>query len=348
MTLNRENTAGASFDARCALRDGTGVELQHFASDALFLPDACELCPRRCRADRRHGQRGACGASGDLVVARAALHHWEEPPVSGDAGSGTIFFAYCPLRCLYCQNAAIAVGAAGVAVTIDRISQMCCELDGQGALNVNFVTPTHYAPQAREAVRRARDRGMALPIVWNTSGYETVDAVRSNEGVVDVYLTDFKYASSVLAGRYSKAPDYPEVALTALDEMVAQVGDARFDGYGGQSRIVGGVIVRHLLLPDALEDSKQVVRILHERYGSSIRLSLMNQYTPVLVDAAMQGDERADRILRTYPELGKRVSEEEYERLLDYADEIGVDDYFWQEGGTAEESFIPAFDLTGV
>ena len=282
------------------------------------------------------------------MVARAALHFWEEPPISGDAGSGAIFFANCPLHCVYCQNAVIAAGRAGVPVSIDRVARMCSELEAQGALNINFVTPTHYATQAREAVRRAREAGMSLPIVWNTSGYETVGAVRANAGTVDVYLTDFKYASSTLAARYSKAPDYPEVALAALDEMVAQAGEARYDEFEGQVRMTRGVVVRHLMLPDALEDSKRVVRMLHERYGTSIRLSIMNQYTPVLADAAAAGDAWAGHVLERCPELARRVPDEEYERLLDFADEIGVEDYFWQEGGAAEESFIPPFDLTGV
>ncbi len=316
--------------------------------DSELLPDSCELCPRRCGANRRGGQRGACGADGTLVVARAALHFWEEPPISGEAGSGTVFFANCPLHCVYCQNAVIAAGQAGVPATVDRVAQMCVELREQGALNINFVTPTHYAPQAREAVRRAREMGMDLPIVWNTSGYETAEAVRANTGTVDVYLTDFKYASRDLAMRYSKAPDYPEVALAALDEMVAQVGEPRYDEVGGEPRMVRGVVVRHLMLPGALEDSKRVVRLLHERFGSAVRLSLMNQYTPVLADAAEAGDAWAAHVLKRFPELAQRVPDSEYEELLDYADDLGVQDYFWQEGGAAEESFIPPFDLTGV
>lgn len=348
MSSDSDIAAEARGGARGASEGGSAHGRVDGASDARFLPSSCELCPRRCLANRRGGQRGACGADGGLVVARAALHFWEEPPISGDAGSGTIFFANCPLHCVYCQNAVIAAGRAGVPVSIDRVARMCSELEAQGALNINFVTPTHYAMQAREAVRRAREAGMSLPIVWNTSGYETVEAVRANAGTVDVYLTDFKYASSALAARYSKAPDYPKVALAALDEMVAQAGEARYDEFEGQVRMTRGVVVRHLMLPDALEDSKRVVRMLHERYGTSIRLSIMNQYTPVLADAVAAGDAWAGHVLERHPELARRVPDEEYERLLDFADEIGVEDYFWQEGGAAEESFIPPFDLTGV
>ncbi|MDB1807137.1 radical SAM protein [Eggerthella lenta] len=308
----------------------------------------CDLCPRLCGADRAAGKRGACGADGRLMVARAALHFWEEPPISGSRGSGTVFFAHCPLRCVYCQNAVIAAGEAGAEVSVERLGEMCLELQEQGALNVNFVTPTHYAPEARAAVAWARERGLALPVVWNTSGYETVAAVRANEGTVDAYLTDFKYADAELARRYSHAPDYPEVALAALEAMVEEAGRPTFDEVDGEPRLTGGVVVRHLMLPGALEDSKRVVRLVHERFGDAVLLSLMNQYTPVLADAAKAGDARAAATLDRCPELAERVSDDEYELLLDYADELGVEDYFWQQGGAAEDSFIPAFDLSGV
>ncbi len=309
------------------------------------------MCPRACGANRAAGERGTCGADDSLVVARAALHAWEEPPISGNAGSGTVFFANCPLRCVYCQNAVIAQGRAGRAVSVERLAEMCFELANLGALNVNFVTPTHYAPQVRAAVALARSRGFLLPVVWNTSGYETVQAVRENAGAVDVYLTDFKYASPRLAQRYSHAPDYPEVALAALDAMVETVGEPRFDMVDGAQRMTRGVIVRHLMLPGCLNDSKVVVRLVHERYGKHVLLSLMNQYTPVLATAAQAGNAAAAGAcdaLRRCPELAQRVSREDYEELLDYADALGVQDYFWQEGNAAEESFIPPFDLTGV
>ncbi len=309
---------------------------------------ACDWCPRGCGADRAGGELGVCGAPAEMRVARAALHFWEEPPLSGERGSGAVFFTHCPLRCAYCQNAAIAHGAAGRVVTVDDVAAMMCSLARQGALNINCVTPTHYAPGVREAVRRARAAGMDLPVVWNTSGYETVSAVQDNAGVVDVYLTDFKYASASLARAYSQAPDYPRVALAALDAMVDVVGDAVYDDVDGQPRMLRGIVVRHLLLPGAVEDSLAVVRLLHERYGPRVRLSLMNQYTPVLAQAAAAGDERALRVLERFPELGRRVPDADYERVLDFADDLGVEDYFWQDGPAAEESFIPPFDLTGV
>lgn len=313
-----------------------------------LLPTECELCPRRCGVNRAGGGCGVCGADDQLVVARAALHFWEEPPISGEAGSGTIFFSHCPLHCSYCQNTVIAHGKTGRVVSVERLADMCVDLQAQGAMNVNMVTPTHYAPFVREAVRRARHRGLALPVVWNTGGYETAEAIRENAGTVDVYLTDFKYADPVLGARYSNVPDYPQRALEALEAMVEIVGEPRYDSFDGCERMVSGVVVRHLLLPGCLEDSARVISMLHERFGSSVRLSLMNQYTPVVATAAAAGNAQAQRVLGACPELAETVSNEEYEALLDFADSIGVRDYFWQEGGACEESFIPPFDGTGV
>lgn len=305
--------------------------------------DGCHLCPRACGARRDAGEKGLCGAGSEVRVARAALHFWEEPPISGAAGSGTVFFSHCPLGCVYCQNRAISHDEVGEAVSIERLAEMMLDLQRQGALNINCVTPTHYAPAIRKAVRIARERGLDLPIVWNTSGYETVESVRANAGTVDVYLTDFKYADPELGKRYSRVPDYPQRALAALDAMVEAVGEPSYDEHRGEERMVRGVIVRHLMLPGHSDDSRRIVGLLHDRYGDRIRLSLMNQYTPVLVTAAEAGDAEAARILERFPNLRRSVSEEEYEGLLDYADEAGVDDYFWQQGGTCSESFIPEF-----
>ena len=262
--------------------------------------------------------------------------------------SGTVFFAHCPLRCVYCQNAVIAQGRAGREVTVGRLAELCRGLEGQGALNVNLVTPTHYAPQARAAVALAREQGLGVPVVWNTGGYETPEAVRANAGTVDVYLTDFKYADPRLGARYSQAPDYPDVALAALEAMVEQVGPPAFDEVDGMPRMRRGVVVRHLLLPGNLDDSKAVVALLQERFGSSVLLSLMNQYTPVVAAAAERGEGLARATIARCPELARPVPTKDYEALLDFADALGVEDYFWQEGGAAEESFIPPFDLTGL
>jgi putative pyruvate formate lyase activating enzyme len=298
------------------------------------------LCPRACSANRRAGQTGTCGADDTLVVARAALHFWEEPPISGTRGSGTVFFSNCPLHCIYCQNYPIAQGQAGKAITVERLAQIYLELEAQGAHNINLVTPTHYVPQILDALDLARTRGLELPIVYNTSGYEQPVTIDMLAGTVDIYLTDFKYANPVLAARYSNAPDYPAAALAALQAMFKQVGSYTL---GDDGLLRRGIIVRHLMLPGQLADSKAIVRALFERYGNAVCYSLMNQYTPMpqLATAEEDGGCR-------YPELRATVSEDEYSELVDYALDLGITNSFMQEGGTAEESFIPPFDLTGV
>lgn len=301
------------------------------------LLSSCALCPRACGADRLSGKRGICGADGRLRVARAALHHWEEPCISGEVGSGTVFFSYCPMHCVYCQNRSIAAGDAGSQISVSRLAQIFLELQEQGAWNVNLVTPTHYAPHIVSAIHIARALGLGIPIVYNTSGYESCDALSILEGVVDVYLSDFKYSDASTAARYSNAPDYPQVALGAIRAMVEQTGEPSFESAeeGFPARLARGVVVRHLMLPGRLEESKRAVKTLHDHFGSDILLSLMSQYTP------LPG-------LDSYPELQSRVSSEEYEELLDYADGLGIEDYYWQDGEADSESFIPAFDGTGV
>ena len=298
----------------------------------------CNLCPRECGALRCEGSAGACGVDDRLLVARAALHFWEEPPISGEDGSGTVFFTGCPLRCVYCQNNELAEGRIGWEISVGRLAGICCELQEQGALNVNFVTPTQFSLQIRDAVTEARDQGLHLPIVWNTSGYERAEVVAALAGTVDVYLTDFKYAESALAQRYSHAPDYPEVALRAIEAMIESTGEPRYDEYRGQRRMTRGVIVRHLLLPSALENSLSAVETLVHRFGDAVEYSIMNQYTPVMSASALE----------RFPELSVPASNSEYEALLDFADELGLTDYFWQEGPAAEESFIPSWNGEGV
>lgn len=293
----------------------------------------CTLCPRECNVNRAEGKTGFCGVAGeDIYLARAALHMWEEPCISGEDGSGTVFFSGCPLRCVYCQNYNIAHAKTGKAVTRERLSEIFMELQEKGANNINLVTPTHYTPEIVCAVKRAREKGLRLPVVYNCSGYEKVDTLRMLDGIVDIYLTDFKYMDSDMAKRYSHAKDYPEVAKAALNEMVRQTGEAVFSEEGMMQK---GVIVRHLLLPGALENAKAVVQYVYETYGDVVFLSLMNQYTPLPQ-------------VEKYPEINRRVTEEEYEELVDFAIDIGVENGFIQEGETAEESFIPEFNNEGV
>lgn len=310
------------------------------ASWQALLPSACDWCPRRCGANRAAGEKGFCGADGTMRVARAALHFWEEPPLSGEAGSGAVFFSGCPLRCCFCQNAVIAADQVGKEISPGRLEEIFFELRDQGALNINLVTPTHYASLIARVAMHARRNGFDLPFVWNTSGYETVEALHAIAPVADVFLADFKYAHSELARKFSHAVDYPAVALDALDAMVEITGEPQFDEYHGQFRMTRGVVVRHLLLPGHVLESYAAVELLHKRYGEKVLLSLMNQYTPVLDASSVAA--------RKYPELLRAPSSKEYEQLLDFADLLGIEDYFWQEGGAIDESFIPAFDFTGV
>ena len=294
--------------------------------------DKCNLCPRECDVDRKNGQKGVCGVSGTRIVgARAALHMWEEPCISGEVGSGAVFFSGCPLRCVYCQNYEIAQARHGVEITVEKLAEIFLELQAKGAANINLVTPTHYTLEIIEAVHIARKKGLKLPMVYNCSGYEKVKTLRRLEGIVDVYLTDYKYEESGLAKKYSSAPDYPNAVKKALAEMVRQCGEAKFDDNGMMKK---GVIVRNLLLPGNVENSKAVVKYVYETYGDRVYLSLMNQYTPLPHVAK-------------WPEINRKVTVEEYEELVNYAIAIGVENGFIQEGETAEESFIPAFDFEG-
>lgn len=292
----------------------------------------CTLCPRECGAHRELGERGFCGANGTLRVARAALHFWEEPCISGEEGSGTVFFSGCCLKCVFCQNYEISSENAGKEITVSRLAEIFLELQEKGANNVNLVTPTHYVPQIIEALDRAKGEGLSLPVVYNTSGYEKVETLRMLEGMVDVWLPDFKYKSSDYARRYSGAADYFPTACAALEEMVRQAGEPVFNEKGIMTR---GVIVRHLMLPGLAGDTKAVLRYLYERYGDSIYISIMNQYTPLPRASA-------------FPGLDRKLTDEEYQEAVDYAISLGVENGFIQEGETAEESFIPPFDNEGV
>ena len=294
----------------------------------------CNLCPRQCGADRENGKSGICGVSGkNILAARAALHFWEEPCISGERGSGTVFFSGCPLRCVYCQNYQIASTEVGMEISEERLKEIFLELQEKGAHNINLVTPTHYTPEIIRAIRNAKEQGLRLPIVYNCSGYEKVETLKMLKGIVNVYLTDFKYMEREAAVRYSKAPDYPEIAQAALKEMMNQTGEAKFDENGIMQ---SGVIVRHLLLPGHVRNARAVVKYVYETYGDQLYLSLMNQYTPL------------PQVKKEFPELDRRVTEREYQRLISYALEIGVENAFIQDGNTAKESFIPMFDYEGI
>lgn len=298
----------------------------------------CTLCPRACHADRTEGQKGRCHVDAQIRVARAALHMWEEPCLSGRSGSGAVFFSGCALGCIFCQNREIASGKAGLVISEARLAEIFLELQEKGANNINLVTAGHYVPQVVRALACAKSQGLRIPIVYNSSGYEKAETLRQLEGLIDIYLPDLKYLTPELAAAYSHAPDYPQYAMEAIAEMVRQQPQAEFmpeDRTEASPIMRRGVIVRHLLLPGHVREAKKVVSYLHETYGDQIYISMMNQYTPM-------SEKFAD------PNLNRRVTKREYERLLDYAAEIGVENGFYQEGATADESFIPEFDYEGV
>lgn len=292
----------------------------------------CLLCPRKCGINRSTGQTGVCGVSSEIKVARAALHYWEEPCISGKRGSGGVFFSGCSLHCVFCQNREISDGKAGKVISKERLSDIFMELADKGANNINLVTPGQYIPDIVWAVNDAKSRGMKLPIIYNTSGYENVTELKLLEGIVDVYLPDFKYMDSTLSARYSRAKDYPSVAKQALSEMVRQQPDVVIDDATGL--IQKGVIVRQLLLPGHVNDAKAVLKYLYDTYHDHVYISMMSQFTPIA--------------LKDYPEINRTVTRREYERLVDYALEIGITNAFIQEGDVAKDSFIPAFDCEGV
>lgn len=292
----------------------------------------CLLCPRKCGINRSTGQTGVCGVSSEIKVARAALHYWEEPCISGKRGSGAVFFSGCSLHCVFCQNREISDGKAGKVISKERLSDIFIELADKGANNINLVTPGQYIPDIVWAVNDAKSRGMKLPIIYNTSGYENVTELKLLEGIVDVYLPDFKYMDSTLSARYSRAKDYPSVAKQALSEMVRQQPDVVIDDATGL--IQKGVIVRQLLLPGHVNDAKAVLKYLYDTYHDHVYISMMSQFTPIA--------------LKDYPEINRTVTRREYERLVDYALKIGITNAFIQEGDVAKDSFIPAFDCEGV
>lgn len=303
------------------------------STDSMLNTNNCILCPRNCGINRDRGSKGFCGESNSVRIARAALHFWEEPVISGDNGSGAVFFTGCNLKCIFCQNASIAASEVGKEVSIETLAEIFLKLQGEGANNINLVTASHYVPQVAECIRMARKSGLTIPIVYNTSSYEKPETLRLLDGLVNIYLPDFKYMDAKLAKAYSNAEDYPEVAKAAIAEMYRQVGKPAFDEDTGLMH--KGVIVRHLVMPGAVGNAKAVIDYLYGTYGDNIYISLMNQYTPM-------------KEFAEYPELNRKVTKREYEKVIQYALDSGVENAFIQEGETAQESFIPPFDLTGV
>lgn len=290
----------------------------------------CNLCPHRCGALRsEQAGSGICAARSTARVARAALHHWEEPCISGTKGSGTVFFSGCPLHCVYCQNDKISRENFGEDVSEKRLGEIFRELEEQGAHNINLVSPTHYVTAIRRALMECPP---GIPVVYNSSGYERVETLRSLEGLVDIYLPDLKYVSPELSARYSGAPDYFEAASAAVLEMARQTGPAVF---GKDGLLQSGTVVRHLILPNQVENSFEVLRWCRENLPEGTLVSVMAQYTPCGRAAE-------------FPELNRRITRREYERVLNALFELDLTEGFVQERSSAKEEYIPPFDLSGV
>lgn len=289
---------------------------------------SCHLCPHACSVDRTGGAVGLCRAEATPRVAHVMLHAWEEPCISGKNGSGTVFFSGCPLGCVYCQNHKISRGYIGAEYSVQQLSDLFLSLEERGAHNVNLVTATHHIPHVAAAIRDAKGRGLSVPIVYNTSGYETKASLGELCGLVDIYLTDVRYHNASTAEKYSGAPDYPKVAMEALSLMVKQVGKPKLSEDGLMQK---GVIVRLLLLPGHLIEAKQILRDVYRTHGDDLYISLMSQYTPT------------ERVKEKFPALARPVSPYEYASLVEYALSLGVRFAFTQEGSAASESFIPPF-----
>ncbi len=306
-------------------------------NELLSLYENCKLCPRQCGINRLNGETGVCGVSSSLLVSRAALHMWEEPCISGTKGSGTVFFSGCNMHCIFCQNHEISGNhpknsIIGKEVSIDQLSDLFLSLEEKGANNINLVTPTHYIPSIATALKTAKNNGLSIPVVYNTSGYELVEALALLYGLVDIYLPDFKYYRPETAKNFSFASNYTEITMSAIREMLKQAGEPEFDSKGMMRR---GVIVRHLVLPGHINESKQIIECLYNNFKDSIYISLMNQFTPIEANRA---------ICSKYPELLRTVTKREYDKIVSFALDLGIKNGFTQEGKAASESFIPSFN----
>lgn len=290
--------------------------------------ESCTLCPRNCKVNR-YKSVGVCGASDKIKVAHYGLHMWEEPIISGESGSGTIFFSYCNLKCIFCQNYKISTGGYGKEISEKRLQELCLELQEKGANNINLVTPTHYVPQIVNSIQKIKDKELKIPIVYNTSSYENVSTIKMLDDIIDIYLADLKYYDDNLACNYSHCKDYFHYASLSIYEMVNQVGSFVIEN----NLMKRGVIARILILPGHVEDAKKLVHYLYTTYHDTIIISLMNQYTPL---------KKFDK----YPNLERKVNDQEYQEVIDYALDLGVKYAFIQEGETQSESFIPNFDCS--
>lgn len=320
----------------------------------LDMLNECTLCNRHCKVNRNNNELGFCRASNKVKIARAALHFGEEPPISQGNGSGTVFFSHCNFNCVFCQNHNISQGTikdvisniddlnvkdstlenlvTGLEVSIERLSEIFLELQEKGANNINLVTPTHYVPQIIEALKIAKNNNLKIPVLYNTNGYDSLDTIKALDGYIDVYLPDFKYFNDKYAIKYSKVNNYSSNAIKVIVEMLNQVGKPKFNAKGN---IINGVIIRHLMLPGLLFDSKKVIDCIYNKYGDSVYISLMNQYVPMFKAC-------------DYPEINKSLNPKHYEALINYALDLGIENGFIQESGTDSITYVPDFNLEGV
>ena len=294
--------------------------------------EKCNLCIRRCNIDRTKGKIGACNSSDKITAARAELHFWEEPPISLETGSGKVFFSNCNLKCVFCQNHEISQEHKGIEITTDRLSEIFLELQDKGANNINLVTPTHYVPKIIEAIKKAKANGLTLPILYNTNGYDSLETIKMLDGFIDVYLPDFKYFDDKYAIKYSNAKGYKDNVIEILKEMFKQVGKNKFDSNG---RMIKGIIVRHLMLPGLLFDSKKVIDCIYSMFGDNVYISIMNQYTPMF--KALE-----------YKEISKPLNPKMYDSLISYAAELGIKNAFIQDSGSSTTDFVPDFNFQGL
>ena len=292
-----------------------------------YLLKNCRLCPRKCSVDRTNAKKGFCGADDRIKIGRFGLHFWEEPSISGENGSGTVFFSHCNLGCVFCQNYPISSEYIGKYVSVSELCDIFLGLQRQNAHNINLVTPTHYIPQIADAIEEAKTKGLKIPVLYNCGGYENPEALKILDGLIDIYMPDVKYFDDKYSLKYSKAPHYFDFALSALEEMYRQVGKNEFFEDGTMKK---GIIVRHMLLPGRLFDSKKILDRIYEKFGNNIYFSIMNQYTPM-------------KNVQNFPELSKKISPKYYDALVNYAVNLGIENAYIQSEGTSSEAFIPEF-----
>ncbi|WP_461206874.1 radical SAM protein [Clostridium sp. DL1XJH146] len=292
----------------------------------------CTLCPRNCGANRLENKLGFCNSGETIKIAHVSLHMWEEPCISGSRGSGTIFFSNCNLQCVFCQNHKISSSGYGKEVSINDLSDIMISQQAKGAHNINLVTPTHYVPQIIEAIKLAKNKGLSIPIIYNTSSYENIETIRALKDYIDIYLADFKYFNNKYAVEYSNAKNYFNVAKNSISEMYINVGNPVFDE---NNMMIKGIIVRHLMLPGLLFDSKKIIDYIYDTYGHNVYISLMNQYTPSFKSYE-------------YPEINKPLNPKHYEVLIQYCISKGIENAFIQDEGTVSKSFVPNFNVSKI